>query len=259
MSDSAFQRAWPTLLTLVALLAAWQLAGLTLRESYLPPLSAILPQFFTLLEGEIWPHIAASLLRLAAGFALALVIGVPLGLISGRFKPVDDFLAPLLALFYPIPKAALIPILMLWFGAGDFSKILIIVMSVTLPLIYHAQQGARGVDDQLLWSAAAMGMGKRRQIFSIILPAALPEILLGVRVGVVIGVIVMVSSEMIVRQNGIGNYLFNALDMAQYELTYAVILIVAIIGFALDWSFEAIRRRLTFWAPASRDELVGPS
>ncbi len=64
---------------------------------------------------------------------------------------------------------------------------------------------------------------------------------------------------MIVRQNGIGNYLFNALDMAQYELTYAVILIVAIIGFALDWSFEAIRRRLTFWAPASRDELVGPS
>src|SRR5216683_1847907 len=146
MSDSAFQRAWPTLLTLVALLAAWQLAGLTLRESYLPPLSAILPQFFTLLEGEIWPHIAASLLRLAAGFALALVIGV----------------------------------------------------------------------------------------------------------------IVMVSSEMIVRQNGIGNYLFNALDMAQYELTYAVILIVAIIGFALDWLFETIRRRLTFWAPAPRDELVVP-
>jgi ABC-type nitrate/sulfonate/bicarbonate transport system permease component len=146
---------------------------------------------------------------------------------------------------------------MLWFGAGDFSKILIIVMSVSLPLIYHAQQGARSVDDKLLWSAAAMGTGKRRQIFAIILPAALPEILLGVRVGVVIGVIVMVSSEMIVRQNCIGNYLFNALDMAQYELTYAVILIVAIIGFVLDWIFEAIQRRLTFWAPAPRDEEGG--
>ncbi len=258
MSVAALRRAWPTLLTLVVLLASWQLAGLTLRESYLPPLSGIMPEFVTLLEGEIWPHIAASLLRLAAGFALALAIGVPLGLVSGRSKKVDDFLAPLLALFYPIPKAALIPILMLWFGAGDFSKILIIVMSVSLPLIYHAHQGARSVDDKLLWSAAAMGTSRRRQIFAIILPAALPEILLGVRVGVVIGVIVMVSSEMIVRQNGIGNYLFNALDMAQYELTYAVILIVAIIGFALDWVFETIRRRLTFWAPAPRDELVLP-
>ncbi|MEJ0071533.1 MAG: ABC transporter permease subunit [Pseudomonadota bacterium] len=174
---------------------------------------------------------------------------MPLGLVSGRVRAVDDFTKPLLALFYPIPKAALIPILMLWFGAGDFSKILIIFLSVSLPLVYHSYQGARNVDEKLLWSAAAMGSSRAKQMLSIILPAALPEILLGTRVGIVIGVIVMVSSEMIVRQNGIGYYLFNALDMAQYDLTYAVILVVSVLGFGLDWLFEQVRRRLTFWAP----------
>jgi NitT/TauT family transport system permease protein len=84
------------------------------------------------------------------------------------------------------------------------------------------------------------------------LPASLPEILIGAKVAIVIGVIVTITSEMIVRQSGLGNYLFTALDMGQYALTYAVILIVALLGFLLDWLFEIVRRRLTFWAPDRR-------
>ncbi len=240
---------WP-LVTLAVVLGLWQLVGVTMQQSYLPPPSAILPSLGALFStSEIWREIAWSMWRLAAGFTLGLAVGVPLGLVSGRVRAVDDFLRPLLALFYPIPKAALIPIFMLWFGAGDFSKILIIFLSVSLPLVYHSHQGAKSVDEKLLWSAAAMGTGRAKQLVAVILPAALPEILLGTRVGIVIGVIVMVSAEMIVRQNGIGYYLFNALDMAQYELTYAVIVIVAALGFGLDWLFERVRRRLTFWAP----------
>jgi NitT/TauT family transport system permease protein len=247
---AALRRGLAPLAALLGLLAAWQVIGVSFRQNYLPPLSAILPLLGGLFRsGELWPEIGWSLWRLSAGFALGLVFGVPLGLISGRVRAVDDFIKPLLALFYPIPKAALIPILMLWFGAGDFSKILIIFLSVSLPLVYHSYQGAKGVDEKLLWSAAAMGTGGAKQLITIILPAALPEILLGTRVGIVIGVIVMVSSEMIVRQNGIGSYLFNALDMAQYDLTYAVILVVSALGFGLDWLFEQVRRRLTFWAP----------
>ena len=240
---------WP-LVTIGALLALWQLIGVGARQSYLPPVSAILPELGQLFRsGDIWREIGWSMARLAAGFALGLALGVPLGLVSGRVRAVDDFVRPILALFYPIPKAALIPILMLWFGAGDFSKILIIFLSVSLPLVYHGYQGAKSVDEKLLWSAAAMGTGRARQLTRVILPAALPEILLGTRVGIVIGVIVMVSSEMIVRQNGVGYYLFNALDMAQYNLVYAVIVIVSVLGFGLDWLFERVRRRLTFWAP----------
>jgi NitT/TauT family transport system permease protein len=254
---AAFRRGlWP-LLTAAGLLALWQLVALALQRNYLPPVTTILPVVGELFRsGEIWPEIAWSLWRLGAGFALGLAVGVPLGLVSGRVRAVDDFLSPLLALFYPIPKAALIPILMLWFGAGDVSKILIIFLSVSLPLIYHAHQGARAVDEKLLWSAAAMGTGRARLLLQVIFPAALPEILLGARVGIVIGVIVMVSAEMIVRQNGVGYYLFNALDMAQYDLTYAVILIVSALGFGLDWLFERIRRRLTFWAPERGDLTV---
>ncbi len=247
---AALRRGAAPLVTVAALLGLWQVVAVTMRESYLPPLGDILPELTALARaGEIWRQIAWSLGRLAAGFAIGLAVGVPLGLVSGRVRAVDEFLRPILALFYPIPKAALIPIFMLWFGAGDVSKVLIIFLSVSLPLVYHSHQGAKGVDEKLLWSAAAMGTGRARQLVRIILPAALPEILLGTRVGIVIGVIVMVSSEMIVRQNGVGYFLFNALDMAQYELTYAVILIVAALGFGLDWLFERVRRRLTFWAP----------
>jgi len=232
------------------LLALWQGAALLVRTSYLPPMTDILPLAVNLVASrEIFPDLFATLARLFVGLSIGLAIGIPLGLVSGRYRAVEDFIAPLLGMLYPVPKAALMPIVMLWFGAGDLSKVLIIVLTVSLPLVYHAQQGARSVDEKLIWSAQAIGCSPLRRLMLVILPASLPEILVGARVAMVIGVIVTITSEMIVRQSGLGNYLFTALDMGQYALTYAVILIVAALGFALDWVFERIRRRLTLWAP----------
>jgi NitT/TauT family transport system permease protein len=234
----------------VGLLALWQGAALVVHSSYLPPMTDILPITVSLVgSGEIFPDLLSSLARLAAGFAIGLLAGIPIGLVSGRNRAVEEFITPLLGAFYPVPKAALMPIVMLWFGAGDLSKVLIIVLTVSLPLIYHAQQGARAVDEKLIWSAQAMGCSSLRRLLIVILPASLPEILIGARVAIVIGVIVTITSEMIVRQSGLGNYLFTALDMGQYAMTYAVILIIAILGFLLDWLFEIMRRRLTLWAP----------
>jgi len=248
------------LVAVVFLLALWQAASLLLQEDYLPPATAVLADAGQLLaSGALIPDILSSLGRLAWGFAFGIVLGIPLGLVSGRSERINDFVAPLLALFYPVPKAALMPIFLLWFGAGDISKIVIIIMSVSLPLVYHSYQGAKSVDAKLLWSAAAMGTGRLRQFWKIILPASLPEVLLGTRVAIVIGVIAMVSSEMIVRQNGVGYYIFNTLDMAEYQTTYAVIVVVAAMGYALDWLFERVRLRLTFWAPERRAPLVEPA
>jgi NitT/TauT family transport system permease protein len=248
---------WRTLAPIgvaAALLALWQGAALIVRTSYLPPMTDILPIFGSLIvSGEIFPDLISSLVRLAAGLAIGMAVGIPLGLVSGRNRPVEEFITPLLSALYPVPKAALMPIIMLWFGAGDLSKILVIVLSVSLPLVYHAQQGARAVDEKMIWSAQAIGCSSLRRLLIVILPAALPEILTGTRVAIVIGVIVTITSEMIVRQSGLGNYLFTALDMGQYALTYAVILIVAVIGFLLDWLFEIVRRRLTLWAPDRQD------
>jgi NitT/TauT family transport system permease protein len=245
-----FETVFAPLAVTAGLMALWQAAAVIVRSSYLPPMTDILPITVGLLaSGEIFPDLFSSLARLALGLGIGLAVGLPLGLVSGRNRAVEEFIAPLLAVLYPVPKAALMPIVMLWFGAGDLSKVLIIVLTVSLPLVYHAQQGARAVDDKLIWSAQAIGCSGLRRLLVVILPASLPEILIGARVAIVIGVIVTITSEMIVRQSGLGNYLFTALDMGQYALTYAVILIIAILGFLLDWSFELVRRRLTLWAP----------
>jgi NitT/TauT family transport system permease protein len=252
-------RRFGPLLVLLGLLAIWQVGAMALRADYLPTPVAVLPDLRAMLiGGDIWGDMGASLYRLAVGFAIGLAAGVPLGIVCGRSIAVRQCVNPLLALFYPVPKAALIPILMLWFGAGDLSKILIITLTVSLPIVYHAQQGAAAVEEKLLWSARAISLSSAAILWRVVLPASLPELLLGVRVGIVIGLIVMISSEMIVRQNGLGYDIFNAMDMAQYTLTYAVIVIVGVLGYVLDSGFEALRRRLTFWAP-QRQAIVAAS
>jgi NitT/TauT family transport system permease protein len=149
------------------------------------------------------------------------------------------------------------PIIMLWLGVGDASKTLVIFLGVSLPIIYHSYQGSRAVEEKILWSAAAMGMGAPARLFRIVLPAALPEILVGCRTGLVIALITMVTSEMIARQAGVGNILFNALDMAQYDTVYAMIVVIGVLGFLLDFVFERLRLRLVGWAEPSHDIIVG--
>jgi NitT/TauT family transport system permease protein len=194
---------------------------------------------------------------MAVGFALGVAFAVPIGLMMGRSQYVAAFFNPLLMVIYPVPKAALMPIIMLWLGVGDASKTLVIFLGVTLPVIYHSYQGARAVEERMLWSAAAMGMGPLARLTHIVLPAALPEILVGCRTGLVLALITMVTSEMITRQTGVGNILFNSLDMAQYDTVYAMIVIIGGLGFALDAAFEALRSRLVRWAEPSHDLVVG--
>jgi ABC-type nitrate/sulfonate/bicarbonate transport system permease component len=242
---------WRSGLAVVALIALWQGAATTAHVSYFPPALHVLALASSLIvDRETLGDLASSLQRLAAGFGLGLVVSLPLGLAMGRSQRLRSFVSPLLTAFYPVPKAALVPILMIWFGAGDFSKILVILMGVSLPLIYHTAEGTRRIDEKLVWSAAAMGMGRIRRTFLVVLPSALPEVLVGCRVAIAIGLIVMVSSEMIARQSGIGNLLFNSLDMALYDQTYAAIVMIGVIGFALDVGFRRIQRCLIFWTEA---------
>jgi NitT/TauT family transport system permease protein len=158
---------------------------------------------------------------------------------------------------YPVPKAALMPIIMLWLGIGDASKTLVIFLGVSLPVVYHSYQGSRAVEEKILWSAAAMGMGAPARLARIVLPAALPEILVGCRTGLVLALITMVTSEMIARQTGIGNILFNSLDMAQYDTVYATIVIIGVLGYTLDLAFESVRGRLVGWAAPAHDIVAG--
>ncbi|HEY0297251.1 MAG TPA: ABC transporter permease [Bordetella sp.] len=244
-----WRRGWRALLACAGLLLAWQAAALWLKMEELPSAWETLRAVPAILSnGEDLLSILASLRRMALGFGLGLLIAVPLGLAMGRSKPLARLLNPLTSLAYPIPKAALMPIIMLWFGIGDLSKVLVIFMGVSLPLLYHSSQGAEQVDDKLVWSAQAMGMGRLARLARVILPAALPEVMLGCRVAVSMALITMISSEMIARRNGAGDLLFNAMDMAVYTDVYAVMLIIAAIGVALDVLVERLRAALTHWA-----------
>jgi NitT/TauT family transport system permease protein len=194
---------------------------------------------------------------MVTGFALALAFAIPVGLMMGRSRLIAAFFNPLLMIIYPVPKAALMPLIMLWLGVGDASKTLVIFLGVSLPVIYHAWQGARAVEEKMLWSAAAMGMDARARLFRVVFPAALPEIMVGIRTGLVLALITMVTSEMIARQSGVGNIFFTALDMGQYDTVYAMIIIIGALGFFCDFGFEAVRRVLVAWAEPSHQIAVG--
>jgi NitT/TauT family transport system permease protein len=237
------------LLACLGLLAIWQIGALILNtESFPTALKALRAIPSILGDKEALINIAASLRRMAVGFALALAVSIPLGLMMGRSRAVASFFNPLLMIIYPVPKAALMPIIMLWLGVGDIAKTLVIFLGVSLPVIYHSFQGARAVEEKMLWSGAAMGLSALQRMIRIVLPAALPEILTGCRTGLVLALITMVTSEMIARQSGAGNILFNALDMGQYDTVYAMIIIIGAMGIGLDAGFENMRSRLVRWS-----------
>jgi NitT/TauT family transport system permease protein len=237
------------LLAVAGLLAIWQIAALILNTDSFPSALEAIRAIPTILSdrGDLI-NILASLRRMAVGLSLAVILAIPLGLMMGRSRAVASFFNPLLMVIYPVPKAALMPVIMLWLGVGDVSKTLVIFLGVSLPIIYHSFQGAKAVEEKMLWSGAAMGMSAAQRMLRIVLPAALPEILTGCRTGLVLALITMVTSEMIARQSGAGNILFNALDMAQYDTVFAMIIIIGAMGIILDAAFEKLRASLVKWS-----------
>ena len=242
------------LLACIGLLAVWQAAAITLHNDSFPTAVDAVRAIPSILgDKDALINILASLRRMAIGFAVAVAVSIPLGLLMGRSRAVASFFNPLLMVIYPVPKAALMPIIMLWLGVGDLSKTLVIFLGVSLPVIYHSFAGAKAVEEKMLWSGAAMGLSAAQRLIRIVLPAALPEILTGCRTGLVLALITMITSEMIARQSGAGNILFNALDMGEYDTVFAMIIVVGAMGIGLDALFERIRARLVRWSEPQLD------
>ena len=236
------------------LLVVWQLASLALKNDSFPTaLEAIRAIPSILSDQDALINFGASLRRMAVGFGVAIAVSIPLGLLMGRSRAVASFFNPLLMVIYPVPKAALMPIILLWLGVGDLAKTLVIFLGVSLPVIYHSFEGAKAVEEKMLWSGAAMGLSAGPRLVRIVLPAALPEILTGCRTGLVLALITMITSEMIARQSGAGNILFNALDMGQYDTVFAMIIIVGAMGIGLDVLFERLRAHLVRWSEPQLD------
>jgi NitT/TauT family transport system permease protein len=243
---SAFIRYLPLLL----LAAGWEASarlGLV-SQLALPPLSDVVAAWVEMIKsGELVANGASSLWRAGAGLALAIVFGAALGIAMAWWRPVNAALGPLVEMFYPMPKSALIPVTVLWLGFGDGSKILLIFLGCMLPVTLGAFNGARGSDQALVWSARSMGASRLVMLWDVVVPSALPEMLNGIRTALALAFILLVSSELIVAREGLG-YLIGYLGAnGTYDAMFAVVLTVAFLGFAADRAYQALMHRMLLW------------
>lgn len=245
MNSAAFRY-----LPLVLLALAWEaVARFNIVDSQaLPPLSKVAVAWVDLMrDGELVENGAVSLYRGSVGLLLAILIGGGLGMAMARWRLLDVFVNPLVQLFYPLPKSALIPVTVIWLGFGDGSKILLIFLACMIPVTIGAYNGARGSEQVLVWSARSMGASRMRMMWDVVMPSALPELLNGVRTALALAFILVVSSELIASQQGFG-YLIGYLgSTGAYEAMYAVVLTVAFLGFAADRVYQIVMQWLLRW------------
>jgi NitT/TauT family transport system permease protein len=235
---------------LVMLALAWEAAtrlGLV-SELALPPLTQVLGAAWELAKsGELLSHGAASLYRAGAGLLLAVVVGGALGILMAWWRPLNALASPLVEIFYPLPKSALIPVTALWLGFGDGSKILLIFLGCMLPVTLGAFNGARGSDQALVWSARSMGASRMRVLWDVVVPSALPELLNGVRTALALSFVLLVSAELIVAQSGFG-YLIGFLgEGGTYDGMFGVVLTVAFLGFLADRVYQLLVDKVLQW------------
>src|SRR5882757_5250296 len=235
---------------LLILAIAWELAARfeLVSTSALPPLSDVILAWIDMLkDGELLTNGASSLYRAFAGLALSIAIGSVLGIVMAWWKPVNVLLAPLVEVFYPLPKSALIPVTVIWLGFGDGSKILLIFLGCMLPVTIGAFNGARSSEQVLVWSARSMGASKLRMLWDVVVPSAMPELLNGIRTALALSFILLVSSELIAAREGLG-YLIGFLGASgTYDAMFAVVLTVAMLGFIADRIYLVLMHRMLRW------------
>jgi len=156
----------------------------------------------------------------------------------------QSFFDPLVSMAYPVPKVALLPVVITWLGFGDASKIAIISLAVFFPTFINAMYGSRGVNPRWIWSARNMGASRTQLFWRVIVPSSLPHVFNGLRSGLALSYVVLFAAEMVGAKNGLGNLIMKAEESMRFDLMYAAILTIGLIGFVSDRALLALRRRL---------------
>jgi ABC-type nitrate/sulfonate/bicarbonate transport system permease component len=205
--------------------------------------------------GELFINLALTLYRALAGFLIAAAVGIALGLFISRNAVVRWFFDPVISVGFPMPKIAFLPIVVLWLGFYDVSKIVMIVFDAIFPVVTATIAGIQGVEREILWSARNLGASERRLQWEIVLPASLPQILTGLQVALPIALIVDIVAEMIMGGYGIGAAMATASRFADSRGVFAGLVEIALVGFCLVKAMSMLRRRLLAWHP----EALGPA
>jgi NitT/TauT family transport system permease protein len=239
----------PVYPVLVALLAWEAFARFGAANPRLfPGLGAIAEQAIVLLRGhQLGPHLGASMTRVALGFGLAVVTGVPLGMLMSRSARFGRTVEPLFSLGYPVPRIALYPIAVFIFGIGHTSKVILVALECLYPIAIQTYYGVRSVNRLYIWSAQNMGAGPSQVFWKVIAPAAAPHVFSGFRIALPIAFIVTVLTEMVSSTEGLGWLILYASASLVQARVFASVAIVAVIGFIVDRLLAVLRNHLIFW------------
>jgi NitT/TauT family transport system permease protein len=244
------KKRWPGFLLLVLILLAWEYASAAnlVDQVSVPRVSAIISSWITSVENGQLPHaLAPSLGRIFTGFGLAAVVAVPLGLLMGSIALVYRLLEPLTEFIRPIPAAAYIPVAILFLGIGNEMKIFVVFLACLFPILLNTYGGVRGVDPVLIDTGRTFGVSQFRALWQIVFPAALPSILTGMRISLGIALIVVVVSEMIAGNTGIGYYILDMQRTFRVPEMFAGIFTLGLLGFIINFAFLRMEQRLLHW------------
>jgi ABC-type nitrate/sulfonate/bicarbonate transport system permease component len=192
-------------------------------------------------------HVLVSIRRTAIGFLLAIVLGVPLGLAMGRSRTLGELLGPIFSLLRPIPPIAFIPLAVLYLGLGEASKVVLIFLAPFLFIVLNSEAGVRTVPHILIRAGEMLGLSNRQLFTRVVLPGAMPSILIGIRTGAAVSWALVVAAELLSAQEGLGYMVASAGNFFDLKTVYVGIILIGVIGFALDVAARAIERRLLHW------------
>ena len=234
-------------LPIAMVLALWQglAASGMAPPSLLPAPMAVFARLAEQLGNPTFlEHAATTLFRLFAGFAIAVVIGVVVGVAATGNRTIEALVKPVVRVLAPVPKIALYPALILILGFEHASKIALVAADAVFPILLATYQGTSAVEPKIVWSARAAGTSTRKALFTVVLPAALPSVLTGCRIGLVISCIVVFLAEMITSTNGLGHLLVYAARSFHTVDMFVPLITISMLGLILNAGFNALRARL---------------
>jgi NitT/TauT family transport system permease protein len=219
----------------------WAVVAATQSAIFPTPWQVVTGTIELIRDGTLWNHIGASLLRVGAGFALAVTLAVPLGLWMGWVKGAFDTLNPIFQMLRPISPIAWIPIAILWFGVGDASPIYLIFISSLFPMIVQTTAGVHTIEKRYLRVAENFGVSRTTLFTKVVIPAVLPQIIVGMRIGLGVAWLVVVAAEMIALRSGLGYLIIDSRNAGnRYDLVIAGMIIIGLIGLMLDGTMRLL-------------------
>jgi NitT/TauT family transport system permease protein len=234
----------PSIVVGAILVAIWW-AAVTATQSAIFPTPGMVVQGTLELakDGSLWEHIGASLMRVGAGFGLAVVFAIPLGLWMGRVRGAFVTLNPIFQILRPISPIAWIPIAILWFGVGNASPIYLIFIASVFPMIVQTTSGVHTIEKRYLRAGENFGVPRGKFFRRVVFPASLPDIIIGMRIGLGVAWLVVVAAEMIALRSGLGYMIMDARNAGnRYDLVVAGMIIIGLIGLGLDGLMRLLQK-----------------